>query len=269
MSQRASIACGFVLLLIGVVLLLATTGVIQFDFWGILVPSLMIALGGLTLWLVFTRRDEPKRIELHAPLGGATSAHIRVRFGAGRLTLSSGATGDDVASLEAFGSAQVSASTLGEERSVEFWGPIDFFVDVLSPWRWSGGAPPSWQLRLREATPLRLEFETGACQMDLDLTSLLVRDLRIATVAISTMVRMPSAAGETRARISAGAAEVKVRIPPGVAARIRVPTSLGEVKVDRARFPGGSGSFESPDYAQARNKVDLSVEIGVASADIS
>jgi hypothetical protein len=122
---------------------------------------------------------------------------------------------------------------------------------------------------LREATPLRLEVETGACQMDLDLTSLLVRDLRIATGASSTLVRMPTAAGETRARVSAGAAEVKVRIPPGVAARIRVPTSLGEVKVDQSRFPGGSGSFESPDYAEARNKVDLSIEIGAASVDVS
>jgi len=44
---------------------------------------------------------------------------------------------------------------------------------------------------------------------------------------------------------------------------------LGEVKVDRSRFPGGDGLFESKDYATAGNKVDLSVEVGAASVEIS
>jgi hypothetical protein len=48
-----------------------------------------------------------------------------------------------------------------------------------------------------------------------------------------------------------------------------VPTGLGEVKVDPARFPGGDGKFESPGFAEAANRVDLSVEVGAASVEIA
>jgi hypothetical protein len=269
MPQRSSATCGLVLLVFGVLLLLATTGLIQVDFWGMLIPLLMIGFGGLTLWMVLTRRGGLPNIEVHVPLEGAKSARIRMRFGAGRLTLASGVQGDDLGHVHALGDVRQRATTAGDERSVEFWLPTEFLGDVLAPWKWSGHQPPSWEVRLREAIPLQLDIEAGACQMDLDLTSLLVRDLRLVTGASSVIVRMPAAGGETRARITAGAAGVKVRIPPGVAARVRVPTGLGEVEVDRRRFPGGGGQFESKDFAIAANKVDLSVEVGAASVEIS
>ncbi|MBF8256721.1 MAG: hypothetical protein HW375_1628 [Anaerolineales bacterium] len=269
MTQRSSATCGLFLLLFGMLLLLATTGLIQVDFWGVFIPLLMIAFGGLTLWMVSTRRGGPQHVEVHVPLEGAKSARVRVRFGAGRLTLAAGGQGDELGAVQAFGDVRQRATTTGDERSVEFWVPTEFLGDILAPWKWSGLQPPSWDVKLREAIPLTLDVEAGACQMDLDLTSLQVRDLRLVTGASSVIVRMPGAAGETRARITAGAAEVKIRVPPGVAARVRVPTGLGEVKVDRGRFPGGDGLFESKDYATAANKVDLSIEVGAASAEIS
>src|SRR3989304_1256806 len=268
MMQRSSATCGLVLLLFGILLLLAPTGLIQVDFWGIFIPVLMIGFGGLTLWMAFTRRGGPQHVEVHVPLESAKSARVRVRFGAGRLTLAARGEGDELGAVQAFGDVRQRATTTGGERSGEFWVPTEFLGDVLAPWKWSGSQPPSWDVRLRQAIPLSLIVEAGACQMDLDLTSLQVRDLRLVTGASSVMVGMPGAAGETRARITAGAAGVKVRVPPGVAARVRVPTGLGEVQVDRGRFPGGGGLFESKDYATAVNKVELSVEVGAASVEI-
>jgi hypothetical protein len=269
MTQRSSAACGLVLLLFGVLLLLATTGLIRVDFWGILIPVLMIAFGGLTLWTVFTRRGGPRQVEVHVPLQGAKTARVRVRFGAGRLTLAAGAKADELGEVQALGDVRQSAATTGDERSAEFWVPTEFLGDVLAPWKWSGRQPPSWEMRLQQAIPIQIDVEAGACQMDLDLTSLQVRNLRLVTGASSVMVRMPAAAGETHAKVTAGAADVKVRIPMGVAARIRVPTGLGEVQVDRSRFPGGDGLFESSEFGTAANKVDLSVEVGAASVQVS
>ncbi|HMK08715.1 MAG TPA: hypothetical protein VK449_06745 [Anaerolineales bacterium] len=265
MTQRTSVTCGALLLGFGLLLLLATTGVIHIDFWGILIPALMIALGVLTLWTVTRRRDEPTNVELHTRLDGAERASIRVRFGAGRLSLGGGAAGEDLAIVQAFGAASQRATTVGDERTVDYWIPAEFIGDILAPWKWTGQHPPSWDLRLREGVPTRLVVEAGACELDLDLRSLVVRDLRLATGASAVTVRMPSAAGETHVRIAAGAAEIKVEVPPGVAARIHVPTGLGAVEVDNNRFPGGGGEYQSPDYASAANKVDLTVEIGAAS----
>lgn len=268
MSQRSTVTCGFVLLIFGIFLLLTTIGVFEIDFWGILVPALMIVLGVLTLWMVATRRGGPTHAAAHAGLEGAESARVHVRFGAGRLTLTGGASEAEVGSVEALGGVSQKVSTIGGQRAVEWWVPAEFLEDVLAPWKWSGRELPSWEVRLREGIPIELHVEAGACQMDLDLTGLRVGDLRLITGASAVTVRMP-AAGETRAHISAGAAGVKVRVPSGVAARIRVPTSLGEVTVDRGRFPGGDGQFESREYASAADKLDLTVEVGAASVEIS
>ena len=269
MSQRSSVTCGVILVLFGLLLLLGTTGLIEVDFWGFAIPLLMIAFGVLTLWMVLTRRGAPQRVDLHVPLEGAKSARVRMRFGAGRLTLAAGSSTGTLVQVQALGGVRHRATSTGEERSVEVWVPTEFLGDVLAPWKWWGRETPAWDVRLKEAIPLQLDVEAGACQMDLDLTALQVRDFRLATGASSVMVRMPTAAGESRARITAGAAEVKVRIPPGVAARVRVPTGLGEVQVDRARFPGGSGLYESRDYATSANKIDMAIEVGAASVEIS
>jgi predicted membrane protein len=269
MAQRSYASCGFVLLLIGLLLLLATTGLIAIDFWGILIPLLMIAFGGLTLWMVATRRGEPHEMEVRVPLEGATSARVKIRFGAGRLMLTSGSEGQDLGRVQAFGEVRARGTTVAEGRLAEFWVPTEFLGDILAPWKWSERRPPTWNMTLREAIPLDLDVEAGACQMDLDLTSLQVRELRLVTGASSVDVRMPKAAGETRARLTVGAAGVKVHIPDGVAARVRVPTSLGEVEVNRSRFPGSNGMFESKDFASAAHKVDVSIEVGAASVEIS
>lgn len=269
MSTRTSATCGLILLIFGLLLLLATTGLIAIDFWGILIPGLMIAFGALTLWMVFTRSGELERTEARVALEGTSSAVLKVRFGAGRLTLGAGATGDELCRVDALGAVAQRSTTAGQERSVDLWIPGDFVADVLAPWKWSGRQPPTWDVRVRQALPVRLEVQAGACEMNLDLTDLVVRDLRLITGASSVMLRMPTSAGETNARVTAGAADVKVRIPPGVAARVRVPTGLGEVNVDRSRFPGGEGLFESKDFAGAANKIDLSVEVGAASVEIS
>src|SRR3990172_3523465 len=154
MTERSSTTCGLVLLFFGLLLLLATTGLIQVDFWGILIPLLMIGFGGLTLWMVFTRRGGPQRVEAHVALDGAKSARVRVRFGAGRLTLASGGKSDELGAVQALGDVRQLATTTGDERSVEFWVPTEFLGDVLAPWKWSGSQPPSWDVRLRQAIPL-------------------------------------------------------------------------------------------------------------------
>jgi hypothetical protein len=268
MSQRFTLTCGLGLLIFGVLLLLTTLGVFQIDFWGFLVPAAMIGLGILTLWLVATRRNEPTRSEVHAALDGAASAVVHLRFGAGRLTLAGGAGPDEVGAVDAFGGVEQKVSTTGTRRSVEWKVPTEFIGEVLAPWKWAGREPPAWSVRLRQGIPIDLRVEAGACDMDLDLTSLQIGELRLLTGASGVQLRMP-AAGETRAHVSAGAAGVRVIIPEGVAARIRVPTNLGEVSVDPGRFPGSGGQFESRDYAAAANKLDLTVEVGAASVNIS
>ena len=254
---------------LGAVLFLSAVGWIRVDFWQLILPVLLILLGILTLWTVVNRGGSPEQIELQVPLDGARGARLRFRFGAGQLNLRAGAQAGHVVEISARGGARASTTTEGDQKAVEVWVPTEFLGDVLAPWKWWGGTPPRWDGRLPGGLPLRLDLEIGACEANVDLTDLLVRDFRLATGASSTTIRMPAAAGETRARISAGAASVKVMIPRGVAARVVTQTGLGEVKIDKARFPGVGPIYQSEDYGSARNKVDLAVEVGAASVEIA
>jgi hypothetical protein len=126
-----------------------------------------------------------------------------------------------------------------------------------------------WRSAPKTSGCLYLELETGANEARIDLSELLVTDLRLGSGASSTQITMPANAGSTRAKISTGAASVKVRIPQGVAARIQARGGLASILVDSARFPRSSGIYESSDYAAATNKIDLDIETGVGSVEVN
>ena len=268
MSRATSATCGLILLGLGALLFLSSLGWIRLDFWQSAFPLLLILLGILTLWTVVTRGGALEQVEVQVPLETARSARLRFRFGAGHLRVGAGAHTDHLLEISARGGVRTSASIDGGEKAVEVWVPPEFFGDAIAPWKWWGGEPPRWDARLRAGLPLHLDLEIGACEAEVDLTDLLVREFRLATGASSTTVRMPTAAGETRGRITGGAASVKVMIPPGVAARVVTQIGLGEVKVDQHRFPGSGPIYQSADYTRAKHKVDLSVEVGAASVEV-
>jgi hypothetical protein len=69
--------------------------------------------------------------------------------------------------------------------------------------------------------------------------------------------------------VQAGAAALTVEIPPGVAARIRTGGGgLSSIAVDEARFPPAAGGYASPGYDQASDRVELTVQAGLASVEI-
>ena len=70
--------------------------------------------------------------------------------------------------------------------------------------------------------------------------------------------------------MNGGAASVHVEIPDGVAAQIRVRGGLSTFNIDQTRFPLVSdGLYRSADYATAQNRVDLDIETGLTSIEIS
>ena len=88
--------------------------------------------------------------------------------------------------------------------------------------------------------------------------------------AASTWIRLPEAAGATAAHISGGAATITLEIPQGVGAQIRHRGGLSTINVDQGRFPQvGEGTYRSPDYATAQNKVDLNLETGVTTIQVN
>ena len=246
---------------------------IHFRIWWLFWPLLLIGVG---VWIVtgFSRHpggSDAPREQATVPLDGASEAAVTVRHGAGRLTIAGGAAGEPLVSGSFGGGLATTKSMEGKRLRLEM-GVRDRDVSryIFGPWHrgWTGAL--DWDFTLSPAIPLSLRLETGASESRLSLGDLQVRELVLKTGASSTTIDLPRAAGHTLVSVESGAASVRIRVPQGVAASISVKSALAGIHVDTARFPRtGSGSYVSRDYDQAANKVEILVETGVGSVEIT
>jgi hypothetical protein len=203
-------------------------------------------------------------------LDGAAEAAVTVRHGAGRLTIGAGAAEGKLLSGRFGGGLETTRSVQGGRLRVEMRvKDRDPWHYIFGPWGRGWGGMLDWDFTLNPSIPLSLRLETGASESRLSLGELQVKELVLKTGASSTTVELPSAAGLTRVSVESGAAAVRLRVPAGVAASISVRSALAGVNVDAKRFPRSAGGWASPDYDKAANKVEISVETGVGSIDIS
>lgn len=245
-------------IVVGSVLLASTTGAIGTepgqliaDYW----PWALVILG---IWFVigaFVPSGRGLTETLQLPLAGASQADVRIRYGAGNLTVRSAAPGQLV-------DGEFSGGVI---HQVTGSGGLELSQDTRYGMPWLEH-PSRWNLGLTGEVPLDLKVDTGASKAVLDLGGLRLRHLELQTGASETRVLLPRAAGTTTTvTAQTGAASLTMEVPVGVAARIRTRMALGSSQIDQARFPASGNGYESPDYATATNRVDIDVNGGVGS----
>lgn len=265
--RNASVFFAIVLILIGLLFLLNNFGLLPhlaFSIWDLVWPIILIVAG---IWLVsrrFVPRADTEAGLASIPLGGASRAQIKLAHGVGELRVAAGLGGDVLADGTFGGGLRYHANRRGELLDVE----MQMQVEPMAFVNWTPGSY-DWDVRFNPDVPLILKFETGASRNVLDLGDLKVTELKLETGASTSQVTLPANAGYTRAKVQAGAARVDIRVPGQVAARIKVSGALASVSVDQTRFPGFDNRYQSPDYDDAANKVEIEVETGVGAVSIS
>lgn len=262
--RRMGSLLGIILVLIGALLLLRGLGILTINVWGLIWPLFLIGLGAWIIWGFLTGRPSVRSQDASIPLEGAQEARVRIRHGGGHLRLDAGAGAGELVRGTFGGGLEHRVKREGDALDVHMRVPSGIF-----PWMWGPWQALDWTVGLNREIPLALRLETGASDMQLDLTELQITDLRLETGASSTLVRLPAEAGHTQASISCGAASIVIRVPPDVAARVRFEGALTGIEVDETRFPRSDDVYRSPGYENAPNKVDLHIEAGVGSIEVS
>lgn len=262
--RRAGLLWGAVLVVVGLVLLAANVGLITVGAWNVIWPALLILLG---IWIVIggtARRRAAVSVPVSVPLGGAARGRVVLRHGAGRLSIGAGAQPGTLVSGTFVGGVDHRESVMGDELTTDLSVPRD------AGWAWGPGWGHGldWDVRLADAVPLTLDVQAGANEAGLDLSALHVSDLRIQTGASSVAVTLPAAAGYTRVSVKTGAASVRIAVPPDVAAHVTSSGALASVNVDERRFPRAPAGWESPNFAEASNRADIAIEVGVGSVQV-
>lgn len=263
--RRGSMIWGIIILVAGVLFLLDNLGFLPVDAWKVVFPAALIILG---LWFLLGPSLVSKNLpteEVSVPLDGTAEAEIKFRHGAGELSITSGVITGQLLNGSFGGGVEHLVRREGNRTRVKLRAPSDFFW--MMPFNQMGHGL-KWDVRLSKEIALKLDFKVGASDNHIDLSDLIVTDLRMETGASKCEVILPAQAGFTRASIEAGAASIRIQIPQGVAAHLKVETGLSGVKIDTTRFAQSGNVYESPDYASAANKVEISIQAGVGSIEI-
>jgi hypothetical protein len=232
------------------------------------------ALIGAGVWIISgaTRgRADLPREQAAIPLEGATEAALKIHHGAGRLAIGAGAGPGDLLSGTFGGGLDATTTRNGGVLRVDMRVKERNVGDLASSVLRGKFDALNWDMVLSPHVTLDLDLETGASESRIVLTDLKARDVRLKTGASATTIDLPEAAGLTRLWVDSGAASVKVRVPGGVAARIRLRAALAGTRVDAVRFPrrGEAQVYESSDFETAANRVEIDVDTGVGSIEIS
>jgi hypothetical protein len=248
------------IIVIGVLFLLSNLGMLPFSPWELwrLWPLILVVIGLDILLEITLGRGRAGKESLSIDRDSLSEAEVAFEFGAGELSVEAGASAGKLLEGEFTDDVEYQL----RDRRLKIYSRPEW-------WGWWGWHERRWTARLARDIPLKLRFQVGACQSDLDLSDLRVTDFSLESGAADTRVRFPREAGMTRAQVKAGAASVKLTIPEGVAARITSAVAIGSFDVDTRRFPRSGSGYESPDYATAANKLDLRVEGGVGSVTVS
>jgi len=306
--RRGGVVGPLILIFIGVVFLLENTGYLPPNFWVNLwrLWPLVLVLVGVELllahrvpWLALAglaaivlvggavatnttilsteAAGSDVTTSAETDLDGSSQANVTIRFGAGRLTLGPlGVVGpNELASMTYDGPPQL-APTPNYTPSNGGVGQLEYQSSGRGgpgflPFSNNQGDTAHLDVALApNVTISALNIQSGATDARLDLSKLKISNLDMSIGAATTWLRFPEAAGLTTAHITGGASTLTLEIPQGVAAQIQHHGGLTTLQVDQSRFPQVNESvYRSPDYNSAANKLDLSIETGVTTIQIS
>lgn len=259
--RRWELFLGVVFIAIGIALWIAMA--IQVNVWRLILPTLLIILG-LRMLLAAPRRARIQ--EATIPLEGAEQARIRLKHGAGELTVRAGAGPTSLLSGSFSGGAHITLNRGAGILETAIAPPSGWAgMWLLSGW---GSRIMDWDILLNPDVAISLAIESGASRIELDLEKMQLEALSLQTGASSARVTLPGRAGSSRVSIDSGMAAVSVWAPEGVAAQIHAEGGLASISVDEQRFPRQGQVYRSPDYDTAENRVDLVIKTGMGSVDV-
>ncbi len=114
-----------------------------------------------------------------------------------------------------------------------------------------------WDIALAQDIPLQLQLKGGVGEVDIDLSQLLVNEIKLETGLGKAALTLPERGGPVSANISGGVGKTEVRVPAGMAGELAISGGLGEVEVAvsegaalRLSAQAGLGSVDLPEQLQ-------------------
>lgn len=216
----------------------------------VFLTSAVILLAAGSIW----SRDYEQEKKV-IPAEGAQRVNLELSFGVGHLTIEPG-TDADIATID----LDRDISRVRETFDYETRGGTSYVTLESRPRKSIHNLDSEhndWEMTLSNRYPTEARFELGACEADIELGGIPLTELKLETGAAGTTLSFsePNPKRMKELRVEAGAASVKL-------------LNLGNARFDFMKFEGGAGSFDLDFRGEYEGECEISVEVGVSSADI-
>jgi hypothetical protein len=217
--------------------------------------------------------EEIKHGEFSEPLGGASSARVRVDFSVGEATITTLKNSDNLLEADLTYVGDVELKSSGDKEKVVFLsqaaGAAEWFRGALG---WFGsGQRLRWDVELTPVIPLNLDLHSGAGRSNFDLSDLQLTALNIASGAGELVVSLP--VGQYNTRVGGGVGRTSINVPAGANLDLIVSSGAGEVNLDigegaalNARISGGVGATNVSVPTGAAVRLEARTGLGSVSA---
>jgi hypothetical protein len=235
--------------------------------------------------------------DLSEPLNGAKTAKVDINSGIGNLTIDR-LSGNEQAL--ATGTLQYFEKQGRPKRSIR----ADDGAAVLTlrgehagrpwfqlPWTACTGGT-EWQIHLSPSVLSDITAHTDGVIVNLNLAGMTVSHVEADSGGGNMELVLPDEAaeltvtartgggnvkvelgqditGNSSVTASSGAGNVTVRVPSGLAARVHARSGFGRVTVNAPFEKVDSERYETPDYAGAANRVEITVSSGAGNVSVS
>ncbi len=211
----------------------------------------------------------------------ALSARVGLEIGAAGLDLR--ATGDPaVLTSGTFTSCgeeslRVNVSQHDRERTVRLSSADYSTPGLFKCGRSSWGLHEAWVIALTAVLPTALEINSGVSDAEVDLEDLRITRLDMKTGAGDAHITLPRAPGHMSAYFDLGAGRLHIDVPKDVAIRVDVEGGVLSLEIDEDRFTrrevqalavGYDELYVSPDFATAKNRVDIKIRAGASEISV-
>jgi hypothetical protein len=299
MYRNRGLLFPLILIAIGVIVLLANTGVLSSEALlrlGDLWPLLLVILG-LQLILNHTLpRQQATLIGLGATvviviaavayaalapaapfgtrqanssggLGGLTAATLDLSYNAATADIRAGSLGDSLyqAHVDYPGSENPPTITLDRESGTLEIRESDSFV----PFRLFGSNRRHLLVTLSDRIPWAIQVGGGATNLRLDLGGLQLSKLQVSGGANRLDAQLPSPKGTVLIDVSGGASNLTLRAPAQSEWRVAVSGGVSAVTINGSSSGTLGGDFQrqSPGYDSATNRFDIQISGGASRVD--
>jgi hypothetical protein len=116
--------------------------------------------------------------------------------------------------------------------------------------------------------PVDLRLKSAAASVDMDLSEMIVENVRIDAGASDVALKLGCRAKEIMIKIDSGASKVRLSVPPDMAIRLKMDAVISPTNFHNLSLRKTSDGYESDNYSASSCKADIELDSGVSLVEL-